>query len=254
MNESRIFWETNIELNAYSIKNYISNAVPAASSFLVHLIFEWSPFALALGALGLFSLHKQHPATAKVIFILGASYLIPVLCWASFKYRFLVPILPIAFIFTAMGCRYCQDRGGLWPNFAKLAMTGTFAWFGIAWIVTIILTGSPTRYYAFDMKHKEDYSEMVIFANKVSSLEKGTIIGSAKSLDGGIEGVYIHKFPYIAARGFPWEYIVRLRKDFDATYFWTDDFMKKSYGKKLENMEIVLSHGKFHLLRFNDSD
>ena len=78
----------------------------------------------------------------------------------------------------------------------------------------------------------------------------GTIIGSAKSLDGGIEGVYLHQFPYIHARGFPWNYIQRIREDFDATYFWTDQVMMGVYGENLEHMELVLSNGKFRLLRF----
>jgi hypothetical protein len=250
MDEHRIFWDFDFSLTLDAIKNYFSHLGSAGISFVLHLVFEWSPFGVVLGIIGFRNLRTHSPVMAKVILCLGISYLLPVLGWASFKYRFLAPILPIAFVLTAIGFQSCRKRGGFWTKWGKLAMIGTFSWFCGAWVVSSILTGSPTRYYAFDLKHKEDYSEMISFSNQIKKLDRGTIIGSAKSLDGGIEGVYIHQFPYIHARGFPWEYIQRIREDFDATYFWTDQVMMGVYGENLEHLEPVLSHGKFRLFRF----
>ena len=51
-----------------------------------------------------------------------------------------------------------------------------------AWVVSSILTGSPTRYYAFDLKHKDDYSEMITFSEQIKKMAPGTIIGSSQIL------------------------------------------------------------------------
>ena len=253
MDETRIFWNFDFALTFDAIKKYLAGTASAGGSFLLHLLFEWSPFGLALGIIGLRSLRKSHPVTAKVLLCLGISYLVPVLGWASFKYRFLAPILPFALILTAIGYHSCRDLGGSQAKWAKHAMIGMFLWFFGAWVVSSALTGSPTRYYAFDLKHKGDYSEMVEFAEQITKLERGTIVGSAKSLDGGIEGIYLHQFPYVHARGFGWDYLQRIRADFDATYFWTDQEMMKGYKENLVHLELVLSHGQFRLFRFPET-
>lgn len=250
MDEHRIFWDFDFSLTLDAIKNYFRHLGSAVISFLIHLIFEWSPFGIAMGIIGFRNLRAHSPVMEKVILCLGISYLLPVLGWASFKYRFLAPILPIAFVLSAIGFQYCRKCGGSWIKWGKLAVIGIFLWFSGAWVVSSILTGSPTRYYAFDLKHKNDYSEMITFSEQIKKMDRGTIIGSAKSLDGGIEGVYLHQFPYIHARGFPWNYIQRIREDFDATYFWTDQVMTGVYGENLKHMEPVLSNGKFRLFRF----
>jgi hypothetical protein len=253
MDETRIYWDFNFALTWDAIKNYLNRFGSAGISFFLHLLFEWSPFGLALGITGLRSLRRQNPRFAKVILFLGISYLVPVLGWASFKYRFLVPILPLAFVLTATGFHFCRERGGTWSTWGKIGIGGTFVWFFGAWIASSWLTGSPSRYYAFDLAHKVDYSHMSIFSEKIKKLERGTIIGSAKCLDGGIEGVYLHQFPYISARGFSWEYIQKIRKDFKATYFWTDKEMMRTYEGKLKDLEPVLSYEQFRLFRFPSS-
>jgi len=69
-----------------------------------------------------------------------------------------------------------------------------------------------------------------------------------------VEGVYYHEFPYVHARGFDWALIQRIRRDYNAQYFWTDEIMLPKYEKNLKEMELLLQSGKFRLYRFEKSN
>ena len=91
---------------------------------------------------------------------------------------------------------------------------------------------------------------MVDLTRQMNAIEQAMLIGSAKSLDGGVEGVYYHKFPYVHARGFDWNLIQRIRRDYNAQYFWTDEIMLPKYEENLKDLELLLQSGKFRLYRF----
>lgn len=94
----------------------------------------------------------------------------------------------------------------------------------------------------------------------MKELERGLVIGAASSLDGGMEGIYWHGFPYIHARswvsgeGMNWETVARIRKDYQAKYFWTDEIMLPKYEAQLDQLKLMATSGKFRLFQFINLD
>jgi hypothetical protein len=246
-----IFWMLDDEWVFSDVLKYAQNCLKVWSKFLVSLLWEWGPTAALLG---IFCFFTKPPRKLILVSLFFATLIIPILLWPGFKTRFLLPLLPIFFLFSYLGFKEVKSR---FPKFLKIGQIcrwGVPFWFAISWICSIAITGSPSRYYTFDLKHKKDYQEMLGLTRQMHAIEKATLIGSAKSLDGGVEGVYYHDFPYVHARGFDWNKIERLRTDYNAQYFWTDEIMLPQYEENLKNMELLLHSGKFRLYRFAESN
>ena len=239
---------------------YLKNCLKIWGKFVIYIVWEWGPGALILGLLSMLFVFKKRDAKLFILLLFLATYLLPVLLWPGFRSRFLVPVLPFVFILSAIGYHYLYTQGGLARRLSTVAFFTSFGWFAISWLITSNLTGSPARYYTFDLKHKADYADMISLVEGMTELEKGVVIGAARSLDGGMEGIYWHGFPYVHARpwvsgdGWQWSLIERLQKDYHAQYFWTDEIMLPKYEENLKEMELLLQSGKFRLYRFAESN
>lgn len=245
-----VYWFLDDDRSATDILIYLKNCIKVWSDFLISSLWEWGPVAL------IFSLFIKTFANRKIIvpLLFAAMYLIPILLWPGFKSRFLVPLIPFLLLLTYFGY---QSFKQMFPNLVtvrKIAVISIPAWFFISWFVSIWITESPSKYYLIDLKHKNDYAEMLEISDLMKDLEKLPVIGSAKSLDGGIESVYHHGFPYIHARGFDWDAIEKIQHDYHAQYFWTDEIMLPKYEENLKEMELLLQSGKFRLYRFAESN
>ncbi len=242
-----IFWMLDDEWVLSDILKYAQNCLKVWAKFLVSLLWEWGPTSALLG---IFCFLAKGSRSLIIVSLFFASVMIPILLWPGFKTRFLLPLLPIFFLFSCLGFEAVKARLPKFLKISQICILGIPLWFSISWICSIALTGSPSRYYTFDLKHKKDYEEMVDLTRQMNAIEQAMLIGSAKSLDGGVEGVYYHKFPYVHARGFDWNLIQRIRRDYNAQYFWTDEIMLPKYEENLKDLELLLQSGKFRLYRF----
>ena len=95
---------------------------------------------------------------------------------------------------------------------------------------------------------------MLEVVEEMKALEPSLVVGSARSLDGGLEAFYYHQFPYVHARGFDWILIERIRDDYEAKYFWTDEIMLTKYEPHMDQLQLVASSGKFRLFQFMNLD
>ncbi len=255
-----IFWRASNMWEMTDLVIYLKNCLKIWGKFVIYLVWEWGPGALILGLLSMLFVLKKRDARLWILLLFLASYLLPVLLWPGFRSRFLVPVLPFVFILSAIGFHYLYIQRGLARRLSRVALFTSLGWFAISWLITSNLTGSPARYYTFDLKHKVDYADMMILVDRMKGLEKGVVVGAARSLDGGMEGIYWHGFPYVHARpwvsgdGLQWSLIERLQKDYHAQYFWTDEIMLPKYEENLKDMELLLQSGKFRLYRFEKSN
>lgn len=146
-------------------------------------------------------------------------YVITVFVWATYKYRFLIPVLPAAYIAAGFGVVTLCKRRLAWKLAGWLCLAGTVAW------------GAPgffeeprTQYYQDDQGRAAQYDSMLELAKELGTFEPGVTLGYADSLDGGIETVYWHRFPFVAGCGFTRiEEVRKLVDDFDVRYVWTDE-------------------------------
>lgn len=246
-NAEGIHWFASDAWSYSDLIVYAQNCLKVWFKFFVSILWEWGPSGIILGIFALFV--KRDPNRVMVIVFL-ATYLIPILLWPGFKSRFLAPLLPIAFLFSYFGFQSLKEH---FPKFflaGRICLWGIPIWFAFSWICSSILTGSPSRYYTFDLKHKTDYIEMLEMVEEMKALEPSLVVGSARSLDGGLEAFYYHQFPYVHARGFDWILIERIRDDYEAKYFWTDEIMLPKYEAHLDQLKLIATSGKFKLFQF----
>ena len=248
-NADGIHWFASDAWNYADFIAYAQNCLEVWFKFFVSILWEWGPAGVLLGIFALFA--KRKPKRILILVFL-ATYLIPIFLWPGFKSRFLAPLLPIAFLFSYFGFLSLKED---FPKFflaGRICLWGIPIWFAFSWICSSILTGSPSRYYTFDLKHKSDYTDMLEMVEKMKTLKPSLVVGSARSLDGGLEALYYHEFPYVHARGFDWKLIERIRNDYNAKYFWTDEIMLSKYEAYTDKLKLVATSGKFRLFEFID--
>jgi hypothetical protein len=51
-----------------------------------------------------------------------------------------------------------------------------------------------------------------------------------------------------------WETVARIRKDYQAKYFWTDEIMLPKYEAQLDQLKLMATSGKFRLFQFINLD
>ena len=108
-------------------------------------------------------------------------------------------------------------------------------------VVCCALEDPPTRYYPHDRSHAERYAEMVPLASALGQRQPGVVLGYATSLDGGIEGVYWHRFSFVAGRGFSITEAEKLVRDFDVRYIWSDEETAGEIAAHFPDGERILS-------------
>jgi 4-amino-4-deoxy-L-arabinose transferase-like glycosyltransferase len=255
-----VFWRIESGWSFSDLILYFENCLKVWRKFIIFLAFELSLPGIILALMGVFQALKQRIHGSMVMLIFTISYLVPILFWPGFRSRFLAPLLPLAIIFICIGIHHFFQKNLKIKKWEKTIVGSIFLWFGSSWLLSVSVTGSASRYYTFDLVHKENYQEMLGLVDKMKDLERGLVIGAARSLDGGMDAVYWHKFPYIHARpwvsgdGMKWETIARIRKDYQAKYFWTDEIMLTKYEPHMDQLQLIASSGKFSLFQFVDQD
>ena len=138
----------------------------------MYLLWEWGPGALILGLFSMLFVFKKRDAKLWILLLFLASYLLPVFFVARFQKSVSGASTSICFILSAIGYDYLFIQGGLARRLSRFALFSSLGWFAISWLITSNLTGSPARYYTFDLKHKVDYADMMILVDRMKGLEK----------------------------------------------------------------------------------
>jgi hypothetical protein len=228
-----------------TLKLYSSIVVSNVSHFLFFFLIDIGPVTAALAVFGCFALIKKDMRKAVAILIPALLCCAMILFWASFKYRFLVPVLPVTYLVAAFGWRelFSRVRGRV---FLKL----------IGWLclLSMILWGAwgfferaPTRYYWADSYRADQYAEMLSLTEEMKQLEPGVILGYANSLDGGFETIYWHRLPYVYGRGLGEAEIQKLVRDFDVRYVWVDEGNLHNMESYLPEVQMILHFGSYYV-------
>jgi 4-amino-4-deoxy-L-arabinose transferase-like glycosyltransferase len=201
------------ELGWRHLGPYARLAFKSSLQFILHLGLETGFTSLLLAGFGCLTLKKnlsrnQLAAAALVVLTLIA----PCLGWPEFKYRFLVLALPLVVILAVLG--FEANRSSLRRPFAVFALAGCT----VFWVVQMALTGSPAKYYAYDLKHRDDYRLMKEAATFLGKQPHGVVLSFPSPLDGGVEAVWWHHQPAVLARGFTKSRLQRLNVDFQPAY------------------------------------
>lgn len=255
-----VFWRIDSSWSSSDLIRYFVNCLTVWRKFIIFLVFELSLPGIILAVIGVFLTLKQRIHGPLVVLIFTSTYLVPILLWPGFKSRFLASLLPLAIIFICIGSYHFFQESKVGLKWKRIIVGSIFLWFGSSWLLSLSVTGSASRYYTFDLVHNKNYQEMIGLVDKMKELERGLVIGAARSLDGGMEGIYWHGFPYIHARswvsgeGMNWETVARIRKDYQAKYFWTDEIMLPKYEAQLDQLKLMATSGKFRLFQFINSD
>ena len=259
-NAGGVFWRIESGWSSSDLILYFVNCLKVWRKFITFLAFELSLPGIILAVMGIFLTLKQRVYGSVTVLIFTITYLVPILLWPGFKSRFLAPLLPLAIIFICIGAHHFFPKSKIKQKWEKIVVGSIFLWFGASWLLSVSVTGSPSRYYTFDLVHKENYQEMLGLVNKMKGLERGLVIGAARSLDGGMEAIYWHRFPYVHWRpwvghdGMNWESVARIRKDYQAKYFWIDEIMLPRYEAHLDELKLIATSGKFRLFQFINLD
>lgn len=205
------------ELGWQHLWPYTLLALKSSLRFFLHLGLESGFAGLVLAGVACFALRKVIPRTrlagvALVVFAITA----PCLGWPEFKYRFLVPLLPFVIILAVIGWAELKLKRPPWLS--RLLATGAMAGCAVFWIVQIALTGSPAKYYAYDLRHLRDYRLMRQAADFLRDRPPGVVLSFSDPLDGGGEAAWWHGKIIVGARGFPDARIGKLTADFKPSY------------------------------------
>jgi hypothetical protein len=215
---SRIHDELGIRVvrGEMDLEHYAEALVLAAGSSLRYARYlacelGWLGVAgVAAGAAVLFRNPETGTRTWLVFLLLILGVGLPCWLWPSFKFRFLAGLLPLCVWLAA----FAAARAERIPRWAGPAILGIAGFWAAQWIAT----GSPAKYYAFDLDHRRDYAAMRDAARVLESRPPGSVLTFTRVLDGGVEAAYWHGQKIIAARGFTVADLLRLNADFSPDY------------------------------------
>jgi len=208
--------------------------------FSLYFLYEVGPFWLIPFWIGCRNHWRENRQQSAILWLPVAGTLAVVLLWANAKFRFLVPILPVAYLLAAKGCAQLQRGQPRARQLGYICLIGLFGWSACAHIWQ-----PTTRYAAFDNPHKALYSQMQPLAKQLANQPPGVVLGYARALDGGVETVYWHPHPYVQATGIPPQYLTRLAADFQVRYLWTDNALKETLTATFPQAKLILSNRTF---------
>lgn len=201
------------ELEWRHLPPYALLAFKSSLQFLLHLGLESGFAGLMLAALGCLALRGKSPRLRLAgAALVPLAILAPCLGWPDFKYRFLVPALPFVVVLAVIGFDALSSRAARW-------LPRTLAW-GAAggcvafWIVQIVLTGSPAKYYAYDVDHLRDYRLMREAAEFLRTQPSGAVL----SLNGCVDSAWWHGKPFVNVPRFSAPIVRKLADDFKPAY------------------------------------
>ena len=183
---------------------------------------ETGPIILGLAAIGLVYLVWKDRRQLMTLFLPYLFYVLMIILWATYKYRFLVPAIPAAYLLAGIGISVLIKNQMSKLSFA-LKTVGIVGFLGmLLWFVPAYSENPPTRYYDHDEKHLSRYAQMREMVDVLNDFEPGVVMGFSKSLDGGIETVYWHDMPFVFGRGLDTNEVQKLAADFQVRYVWVD--------------------------------
>ena len=206
------------ELGWQHLAPYTFLALKSSLLFFLHLGSESGFAGLVLAGVACFTLRKKIPrARMAGVALVVLAIAVPCLGWPEFKYRFLVPTLPFVVVLAVIGLE--ELRGLRWPQWIpRMLAAGAIISCAVFWIVQISITGSPAKYYAYDLRHLRDYHLMREAADFLRDQPPGVVLAFSDYLDGGSEAVWWHGKPNVEARGFPDALVRKLAADFKPSY------------------------------------
>jgi hypothetical protein len=219
---------------------YISLFFKNAAAFVRQYLLEIGPFCLALAVIGLIQVFKSSKRFFFALVFPSFLYVMIIFLWATYRYRFLVPALPVAYMAASVGFvelyRDTRAKSVFLKAFVIACLAGTIMWGGPSFFQE-----PPTKYYQYEDMHALQYEEMRTLAFELREMAPGVVLGYSRTLDGGIETVYWHQLPFVYGRGLEMETIQKLTHDFDVRYIWADQTTVHQVESAFSNAVLVLS-------------
>lgn len=171
-------------------------------------------------------------------------YLLTIAFWATYKTRFLIPFLPIAYLLMGqgveIGLKIAKERAWL-------------LWIGI--LALFLWTLLPYRqrpmnfYYASETPSlAQQYDQMKSLASQLAAQPQGVVLGVSNSLDGGIETIYWAKQPFVMARGLDGAIWKKLAEDFQVRYLWSECKQIDKLWELFPASQLLLSNNLYCVL------
>ena len=208
--------------------------------FSLYFLYEVGPFWLIPFWIGCRKHWRENRQQSAILWLPVAGTLAVILLWANAKFRFLVPLLPVAYLLAAKGCVHLQRGQPRARQLGYICLVGLFGWSACAHIWQ-----PTTRYTAFDNPHKELYAQMQPLAKQLAHQPPGVVLGYARALDGGVETVYWHQQPHVQATGIPPQFLPRLAADFHVRYLWTDTALQETLTAAFPHAKRILANRSF---------
>jgi len=151
--------------------------------------------------------------------LLAVLYLAEVSFWGFIRPRFLVPVLPLVFLWSAAGFESIADsflnRG------IQIRQTGRLL-VAVSTITVLILL--LTAGIHWKKTPPVEQAASMRLAEWLKEQPSGTVLGYSALLDGGIQAVRIHRHPYVHGRNFLYQpqAAVRLWEEYHPRYVWCD--------------------------------
>ncbi len=173
-------------------------------------------------------------------------YLLTIAFWATYKTRFLIPLLPCSFLLMGESLSYGQQL---------LRRTVALLWLGVA--VLFLWTMLPYRqnplnfYYGHETPAiAHQYDQMKSLALQLEQKPTGVILGVADGLDGGIETIYWTKQPFVMGRGLDQALWQKLAADFKVRTLWCECRQVEMLQNLFPTIQLLLVNDLFCVVRF----
>jgi hypothetical protein len=190
--------------------------------------------------IGLLALFRRERRLSEAILLPYFLCTFTVVLWPSYRPRYLVPTLPLAFVLAAFGFTYLMRRSAAWRWLGSLALVG-----GLAWQVAGLGDQPPTRYYDHDAPYAASYAAMVKLSRELAQLPSGIVLGYGLVLDRGLETKYWNPMPLVATYELPLDAATKVVRDFGVRYIWTSQGSDQLICSAIPGVRAVLSDGQF---------
>lgn len=233
-----------------TLHNYASLVWRLLVVFPMRFVVEMGPFWAGLAAIGVVQGLRERARDTVKFLLPSLCYCIVIVGWATYRERFLVPVLPTGYVLGGYGISVILRAR------RRAASILAFVWLCCALVLSLrgFLDRPPTTYYAGDSEYAEQYSSMRTLVEQLQELQPGTILGCSHLLDGGMETAYWLGWPYVYGRELGDDEIRKAVADFDIDYVWVDVDRLARIRSILPNAVVVLENGPFYVLRILDSD
>lgn len=200
------------------------------------------PFSLFLLIAGGIILWRRDRRLAIALFLPAFCYALTVVMWATWRDRFVVPLVPVTCLGAAAGFAALLKGRRLLQGMGWIFVTAA-----LLWNVNGLLRGPATYYYRYSSSHAASYAAMLSLVKEMGAIEKGTILGYSQALDGGTETVYWHRRPFVYGRELPLQTVAKVIEDFGIRYIWVDSANYGLIRSNFPDADEIRSNREFHL-------